>query len=205
MNANHTSPRGSPVTASSPPKPEWKIGLNVPWSVAWSDEQKYDVRPSLDFPGRMEVVQIELIGQGTPMFAAQHVMRHRLGMAQHFCHVCGRRTLARDRYIFPVQSGGFVNLDDGSPRFAGNVPPVHLACAKRAQKLCPHLSHAVSPPVPYPSEDSWLLPRPDVVPGMETLAKALPPGLKVVFSSYRLYGPRFSKLAAKLRNEYAGR
>ncbi len=138
------------------------------------------------------------------MFAAQHVMRHRLGMKLHFCHVCGRRTLRGDRYIFPVQSGGFVTMEDGSPRFAGNVPPVHLSCSKKAQRLCPHLSHMVSPPLAYPSEDSWLLPRPDVVPGMEPLAKKLPPGLNVVFSAYRLYGPRFSKLVQKLRKEHPG-
>ena len=181
---------------------EWIIGKNVPWSVSWSGEQSFDLKISQNFPGSMEVVQIERPGEGSPMFAAQHVTRHRSGMAHHLCHVCGRRTHKSDRYIFPVQSGGFVDVGD-TRRFAGNVPPVHLACAKRAQRLCPHLSHSYAQPVPFPSEDSRLLSRTDVPLGMETLAKALPTGLKIVFTCVRVYGPRFSSRVEKLRQDHA--
>jgi hypothetical protein len=47
--------------------------------------------------------------------------------------------------------------------------------------------------------------RTDVVPGMEALAKTLPPWIEVVFTCYRLYGPRFSAHVIKLRREYIGR
>jgi len=93
---------------------------------------------------------------------------------------------------------------DGQQRFVGNVPPVHRACAKRAQQLCPHLSHAFAQPMAYPSEESIVLPRFDVALGMEELAKALPPGLKVVFTCVRVYGPRFSKRIEQLRREHEG-
>ena len=180
----------------------WTIGKNVPWSVAWTGELNFDLQASEDFPGLMEVVQAEQPGQGSPRFAAQHVTRHRLGMARQYCHVCGRRTLNGDRYIFPVQSGAFVDVGLEAPRYAGNVPPVHLACARRALKLCPHLSHAVTEPIAYPAEPSMLMPRTDVVPGMEDLARSLPSGLKVVFTCVRLYGPRFSNRVKRLRREH---
>jgi hypothetical protein len=122
-----------------------------------------------------------------------HVTRQRLGMAAHLCHVCGRPTPRRDRYLFPVQSGGFVKLADGAVRYGGNVPPVHLACASKAQRLCPHLSGTPGPPVPFPRDEGRLVQRTDVVPGMEALAKTLPAGLEIVFSCYRLYGPVFTR------------
>ncbi len=180
----------------------WTIGKNVPWSVAWTGELNFNLQASEDFPGLTEVVQTQRPGQGSPRFAAQHVTRHRMGMARQHCHVCGRRTLNGDRYIFPVQSGAFVDVGLGSLRYAGNVPPVHLNCARRAQRLCPHLSHAVAEPIAFPSEPSLLLPRTDVVPGMEDLAKSLPSGLKVVYTCVRLYGPRFSSRVERLRRAF---
>lgn len=179
----------------------WRIGENVPWSVAWTGEQQFNLQMSDDFPGLLELVQVERQGEGEPKLASQHVMRHRRGMAHHLCHVCGRPTSKRDRYIFPVQTGGFVTMPDEQTRYAGNVPPVHLKCAKLGKQLCPHLSHTPGTAVPYPSEESRLMPRPDVVQGMEALAKTMPPNLKIVYGCYRLYGPRFTKLVQKLRQE----
>jgi len=181
----------------------WSIGANVPWSVSWTGEQSFSLQPSQNFPGLMDLVQIQRPGAGEPKFAAQHVTRHRLGMVKHFCHVCGEPTKIHDRYIFPIQSGGFLTMPDNSTRYAGNVPPVHLACAKRAQRLCPHLTSTLAQPIPFPSENSKILPRTDVVAGMEELAKTLPPGLKVVFTCYRLYGSRFTRRVERLRQEYA--
>lgn len=181
----------------------WSIGKNVPWSVSWTGEQSFELRPSVDFPGLMEVVQLQRPGEGAPRFASQHVTRHRLGMTAHLCHVCGRRTVTRDRFIFPVQSGNMLPVDN-EPRFVGNVPPVHLSCAKRAQQLCPHLSHAFAAPIAYPSEESVVIARTDVALGMEELAQALPRGLKVVYTCVRVYGPRFSKRVAQLRQEHQG-
>lgn len=198
-------PISAPVSAKPLQGSPWKIGANVPWSIAWTGEQVLNLQMSDDFPGFLEVVQVQNQGQGMPKFAAQHVTRHRMGMANHFCHVCGRRTLARDRYIFPVQVGGFVTMPDNSIRYAGNVPPVHFSCGQIARQLCPHLSHTYAQPVMYPSEASQLMPRRDVVPGMEEFAKTLQPELRVVFSCYRLYGPRFTKTVQKLRQDHASR
>jgi hypothetical protein len=178
----------------------WQIGKNVPWSVSWTGEDRYDVRESADFPGLVDLVQVERPKAGAPKFAALHVTRHRAGMARQLCHVCGRRTLRHDRYIFPVHSGGFVTVaDDGSTRYAGNVPPVHLACGRRAVRLCPHLSHGLAVPVAYPGEDTRLMPRLDVVAGMEEVAASLPKGLPVVYSCFRVFGPRFSSQVAAMR------
>jgi hypothetical protein len=182
----------------------WNVGTNVPWTVSWTAEAAFKLRPSEDFPGLTDLLQEQRAGQGSPKFGALHVTRQRLGLAGHLCHVCGRRTLANDRYIFPVESGGFVTLGDESRRYAGNVPPLHLACARRAQRLCPHLGHAYAKPIAYPREPSTLHPRPGVPDGMHDLAKTLPPGLTVVFTCFRLFGPRFSAQIARLRPDGFG-
>ena len=183
---------------------KWHVGTNVPWTVSWTGEDSFKLRPSEDFPGLTDLVQVAHPGEGKPKFAALHVGRQRAGLASHLCHVCGRRTLARDRYIFPVDSGGFVTLSDKSRRYAGTVPPLHLACARRAQRLCPHLGHAYAQPTAYPSEESTLMPRPDVPEGMEEIARTLQPGLRVVFSCFLLFGPRFSERVARLRPDGDG-
>jgi len=185
----------------APPVGGWVVGENVPWSVSWSEEQSYDIQLSQDFPGLVDLVQVERPGQGSPRFAALHITRHRLGMVRHLCHVCGKPTSPRDRYVFPKESGGFVIMPDESTRYAGNVPPVHLSCAKRAQKLCPHLRGAYAEPVAFPSEESRLIERTDVLPGMEAVARDLPRHFKVVFTCYRLFGPRFTKQVEWLRQK----
>lgn len=180
-------------------KTGWQIGETVPWTVGWTGEQRFDLQPSTDFPGLVDLLQISRPGQGTPKFAQMHVTRHRLGMARHLCHVCGRPTPRSDRYIFPVQSGGIVPVAGTTPRYVGNVPPVHLACARRAQALCPHLQAMAGEPVAFPAEETSLRPRLDIVEGMEDLARTLPAGLKIVFTCIRLYGPCFSRQVEKLR------
>jgi hypothetical protein len=174
------------------------IGGNVPWAVSWSAEQNFSLRPSVDFPGLVDLVQEEKPNQGSPKFAQMHVTRHRLGMARHMCHVCGRRTPRHDRYLFPLQSGSMVPAGE-SLRYVGNVPAMHLNCARRSQALCPHLIAALAAPMAYPSEESVLLPRTDIVAGMEALAATLPRGLPIVYSCYRVFGPRFSQKIARLR------
>jgi hypothetical protein len=181
------------------PEIKWRVGETVPWTVSWTGEQHFELKLSDDFPGLVDLVQAERPGEGTPKFAALHVTRHRTAMVQHLCHVCGRPTKPGDRFIFPVQTGNFVTLPDESMRFAGNVPPVHRACGQRARELCPHLSHEMAVPVAFPAEPSRLIQRTDPVPGMEEVAKAMPPNLKIVYTCYRLFGPRFSAKIAVLR------
>ena len=162
----------------------------MPWTVSWTGEGSFDLAASSDFPGLVDLVQVERPGEGSPRFKALHVTRHRAGMARHLCHVCGRPTPRNDRYLLPVQSGGFVTVGDDPFRYAANVPPLHLTCARKAQRLCPHLGQATIPPVAYPNEESLLMPRRDIPEGMEELAKTLAPGLSVVFSCLRLFGTR---------------
>lgn len=181
----------------------WRAGENVPWSVSWTGEQYYELQISNDFPGLIDLTQTNRPGDGLPKFAALHVTRHRMAMVKHLCHVCGKPTEKRDRYIFPAESGGFVTLPDDTRRYAGNVPPVHLACARRAQKQCPHLRQAYAQPIPYPVEESRLMPRTDVMPGMEKLASSMPQNLTIVYSCYRLHGRRFTARVEELRAKAA--
>ena len=114
----------------------WKIGETVPWSVSWTGEQAFSAQASRDFPGSLELMQAEHPGEGIPRFAALHVTRQRCGIIGQLCHVCGRRTTARDRYVFPVESEGFVAYG-GDMRYAGTVPPVHLRCARKSARNVP--------------------------------------------------------------------
>jgi hypothetical protein len=184
-----------------PPSGGWRIGVNVPWSVSWTGEAHFELAISKDFPGHVDLVQVARPGDGAPRFRALHVSRHRAGMAGLMCHVCGRPTDKRDRYVFPVHSGGMAIMPDESLRYAGNVPPVHLACAERARNLCPHLGAHDARPVAYPAEPSRLMPRIDVMAGMEKVARAMPPHFKIAYSCYRLFGPRFSETVARMRRE----
>jgi ferredoxin len=184
------------------PDQVWIVGESVPWSVAWSGEIDFELRPDADFTGFVELVQKSDPGAGRPLFAANHVTRNRRGLFGHLCHVCGEPTKSWDRWLFPLQTGGMVDLGNGQTRYGGNVPPVHKACAERAARLCPHLSRQYATPVRFPKDDEGrMVQRTDVIPGMEEVASRLPPGVPVVLSCYRLHGPRFSKLVAGLRAE----
>ncbi len=188
-------------TPAGPVAGGWKVGVNVPWTVSWTGEQHFDLGLSQDFPGLVDLVQTDSAGVGAPRFRAMHVSRHRAGMAKLLCHVCGRPTEKRDRFLFPVRSGGMAIMPDESLRYAGNVPPVHRDCAGVAAGACPHLRAAGAEAVAWPAEPSRLMPRTDVIPGMEKLAQTLPGNLRIVFSCYRLFGPKFSAVAEKMRRQ----
>jgi hypothetical protein len=182
--------------------PAWRVGENVPWSAAWSGEQSFRLQHSRDFPGMVEVDQIDRPGVGEPLFAAIHVSRHRRAMVDQLCHVCGKPTLKRDRYMFPIASGDLVTMHDGSQQYGCNVPPLHLACARRAARQCPHLGKLYDQPVPCPPSGGRLIHRTDVVPGMEGLAATIAPGQEVVFTCYRLFDPDFTRRVIRLRREW---
>ena len=169
--------------------PRWAIGETVAWSTAWSKETAFALRPSLDFPGMTEVSQIDRQGIGEPNFAAVHVDRQRRGLVDFRCHVCGKPVPAGDRWMFPVASGGFVTLHDGSVGWGCNVPPLHRGCGQVAAMQCPHLSRLAEEPQPWPEEEGRLIYRTDVVPGMEALAATFPASLEVIYSCYRLFSP----------------
>lgn len=181
---------------------DWRIGETIPWSVAWSGEQAFRVQPSRDFPGMMELDQRHAPGEGEPLFAAVHVTRQRRGMVDHLCHVCGRPTTPADRHVFPVASGGMVTLHDGSIGWGCNVPPIHLACAELARAECPHLSKLAEAPLRLDGDEGRLIHRTDVTPGLEAIARTMPPGQAVVFSCYRLYGPETTARVAQARADW---
>lgn len=174
----------------------------APWSAAWSGEQSFRIQPSTDFPGLLELDQRQAPGVGEPLFAAMHATRLRRGMIDLLCHVCGRPTDARDRYIFPVASGGLVTLHDGSQQYGCNVPPMHRACAVRASHACPHLAKVYEPPLRCTRDAGRLIHRTDVTPGLEALAKTIPPNVEVVFTCYRLYGPEFTAKVTAAREAW---
>ena len=175
----------------------------IPWSVAWTGEQAFRLQRSLDFPGLLELDQKEAPGEGEPLFASIHVTRHRRGMVDLLCHVCGKPTDPRDRFIFPTASGGLVTLHDGTQQYGCNVPPMHRACTIRANHACPHLAKIAEPPLRCGRDDGRLIHRTDVTPGLEALASGLPPGVEVVFSCYRLYGPEFTAKVEAARVAWA--
>lgn len=176
----------------------WQPGVSVPWTVSWSGENGFDLRPSVDFPGLLDLVQVENLGVGVPRFAMMNITRHRRAMVHQLCHVCGKPTARRDRYLFPALSGGMVTLDDGTRLYGCNVPPVHLACSRRAARLCPHLSGNQGVAVTYPSEAGRLVQRTDVLPGLEDLAAALPKRSDIVFGCYRLFGEAFTRKVERM-------
>jgi hypothetical protein len=171
--------------------------------VAWTAEQAFRVQPSDDFPGLLELDQRQAPGEGEPNFAAVHVTRQRRGMIDLLCHICGRPTTPGDRWVFPVASGGFVTMTDGSVGWGCNVPPVHGACAEIARSECPHLSHLAEAPLRCDADDEGrLIHRTDVTPGLEAIAAQMPPGREVVFSCYRLYGAAFSARVQQARADW---
>jgi hypothetical protein len=147
----------------------------------------------------MELDQKEAPGVGEPIFATIHVSRHRRGMMDLLCHVCGKPTKPQDRYIFPAASGGLVTLHDGSQQYGCNVPPMHRACTVRASHACPHLTKIDEPPLRCGRDVGRLIHRTDVPPGMEAIAAKLPSNGQVIFSYYRLYGPEFSAKVLEAR------
>ena len=104
--------------------------------------------------------------------------------------------------MFPVASGGFVTLHDGSVGWGCNVPPLHRDCATVAAMRCPHLNRLVETPRPWPSEEGRLIYRTDVAPGMEALAATFPAGLEVIYSCYRLFSPDVAERVRLLQSQW---
>jgi hypothetical protein len=175
---------------------------DAPWSAAWTGEQSFRLAPSADFPGFLELDQKQARGVGEPIFGAMNATRLRRGMIDLLCHVCGKATDRHDRYIFPVASGGLITLQDGSEQYGCNVPPMHRACAVRAAHACPHLAKVREPPLRCTRDEGRLIHRTDVTPGLEALAKTLPPDVEVIFSCYRLYDSQFTAKVVAARHAW---
>jgi hypothetical protein len=182
------------MTGTTAPQP--------PWSASWTGEQAFRLQPSRDFPGLLELDQKQAPGIGEPRFALIHVTRQRRGVIDLLCHVCGKPTPRHDRYIFPAASGGLVTMHDGSQQYGCNVPPMHLACTAVSLAACPHLAKVGERPLRCSEDEGRLVPRTDITPGLEGLVARLPPNTEVVFSCYRLYGPKFTERVLAARAEW---
>jgi hypothetical protein len=187
------------------PEPSiWRIGENLPWVSPWSEESSFSLVASERFPDNLEVIQAVAPGVGAPSLKGMHLLRQRMGVAQHLCHVCGKPTTPGDRYLFPVVTGNFIASSSGQPRYASPMPPTHLACAERAQKLCPHLRLAYAQPVRFPSDPGKLKFELTPPKGMELVGERMPVDV-AIFSYYRVHTPGFSRLVQRLRAEAAAK
>lgn len=194
--------------AEADPNPEgepsiYRIGENVPWVSPWSEEGSFSLALSERFADRLEVVQAVAPGVGTPSLRGMHLLRQRQGVADHLCHVCGKPTPPGDRYLFPVVTGNFLAPSaDGQRRYASPMPPTHMACAQRAQKLCPHLKLSFAHPVRFPSDPGKLKYELHPPRGMEAVGANMPVD-EAIFSYYRVHTPGFSRLVERLRAQAA--
>jgi len=181
---------------------QWRIGDNVPWVVPWSGEMRFGLAPSASFPGRMEAVQASQPGVGEPVMGGMHLIRQRLGVVRHLCHVCGAPTPPGDRWLFPTVAGTMAPVAGAvGTRYLSNLPPIHAACARTAQGACPHLGRVRAAPIAFPHAEGEIMCETSVPEGMVPFAASLPTGQKAIFSYFRVFGPAFSRVVARLRAE----
>lgn len=115
----------------------------VPWNASWSAELDYEIRPCRWAGGQLALWQPHRPGQGVPIFAKPHNVRQRQSIIKMLCTVCGRPTLASDRWWF-----GLGHFREGY--FMTTESPVHHACAELAQTVCPHLRKLKPDLEPFP-------------------------------------------------------
>lgn len=194
----------SPSRVSDSPGAVWRIGENLPWVVPWTGEARFWLQPSQAFSGAVEIVQETAPGVGEPMPSGMNVMRQRLGVTRFLCHVCGEPTPRSDRYLFPTATGTFMATAGGSQRYVSHLPPTHLACAQRAQRLCPHLRTTYARPVRFPSDEGKVKPETSLPDSLKFLEGQIPQDRPIIYSYYRIYSPAFSRLVERLRATESG-
>lgn len=135
-----------------PPPP--KIGLDVPWVTAWSEEKATGVGPCPTVDGATAILQGWKPGAGRPMFDSNHMRRQRDSVRAMLCPMCGEATPEGDRWS---QTGTFVaagvlrargfaqalpaDLDDDRIVLdCGAIAPMHFQCIPAAQKTWPPLA-----------------------------------------------------------------
>ena len=124
----------------------WIIGQNVPWNAAWSAEESFEVRNCRWAGGKPALWQPHKPGQGRPIFAKPHNVRQRQSIAEMRCTVCGQKTPTHDRFWF-----GLGRETDGW--FMTTEAPVHHACARLAEAMCPHICRQNLRANPMPPPD----------------------------------------------------
>ena len=128
-----------------------KIGWDVPYTVAWSAETLFSVKPCPFSDGHLAISQNSAPGQGQPVFKRVHWNRQREAVRKLLCGVCGRPTTDDNRWIFATA----LPVDKPDGNWAGAEPPVHLACAERARAACPFISKHGLEPVRFPAATQY--------------------------------------------------
>lgn len=118
----------------------------APWNAMWTSEARYELRPCRWAGGTLAIWMPHSPGEGQPLFAKPHIVRQRRSIAQMLCTVCGKPTLAKDRWWFAL----------GEYRgdwYTTTEAPVHRHCAEFALTVCPHLrrKEAAQDLTPFPS------------------------------------------------------
>jgi hypothetical protein len=80
--------------------------------------------------------------QGSPDFGRVHPQRQRRAMRRLLCQVCGGPADRTDEgilWLLRDDRGDWPDWPDWPEGMAATHPPVCLACARAATRLCPHL------------------------------------------------------------------
>ena len=130
-----------------------QVGIDVPWVTSWSEEPFLGVRPCPTVGGRLAAHQTQRPGEGRPEYSRNHLVRQRRSVAEMLCPMCGAPTIEGDRWtqtarrtsVGAMRVRGFGQLllpelkDAAVVIDAGAIAPLHLACAERSMRQCPHL------------------------------------------------------------------
>ena len=117
----------------------------LPYIMAWGDEQEYEARPCPDLGNELAIYQVDRRGHGAPLFKVRHIPRHREAVLHRLCQLCGE-PLTDDGWIF---LSAIVGIEAG--RILSWEPPVHEACSTTALRRCPVLRSRGTPPIPMPT------------------------------------------------------
>lgn len=117
----------------------------VPWNVAWTGEEGFEVRPCRWAGGRLALWSPHRPGEGRPIYAEMHMVRQRRSIREMRCTLCGEKTTAGDRWWFRLG-----RIQDG--HFMTEEAPLHRACADRAATSCPHLRERAQDLEPFPTD-----------------------------------------------------
>jgi len=130
-----------------------KVGIDVPWVTSWTGEPALGIGPCASVGGAPAILQADNPAVGKPLYSQNHAVRQRLSVRDMRCPMCGKPTVAEDRWTqvaHPVTAGRLraegcgdglsVGIPDDSVLIdAGAIAPLHKACVDRSLRYCPHL------------------------------------------------------------------
>lgn len=179
------------------PASRLKPGVDVPWVTTWSQERVAGVAPCPEARGRLAIQQEDKPGFGRPIYSENHLVRQRASVARMLCPMCGAATAEGDRWSLTataetagsLRARGLSHLlppEAADAQFvlnAGAIAPLHLACAERSSKECPHLLGMTKKALlPFPSR-WWVTPlsvEARSTDPRDVLAAKPPPPIRVV-------------------------